>query len=809
MLYFPVLYKLLKLPGGVLEPSPYQLLVVDKGGLSLQGIETALLRRKRQLHHSLPGPEYIPLLPLFEKQLDEAAATLLDSGRRSAVDQQLLLEAVDDTSLRQRAERQQRIGAIKQVLEDSLDQEGALSDAARVQLASKLVRMGIGNQEVKTLLAGFPYPAPMLLEPTAVTLGFFSQTVGETIGHGHLAVNDRGTLLALAARLGIPQRVAVSIIDRHLGAGSPEETLQAPRAERPARRRDWSGLWKKAVPAFLVGIAVAVVIAAAIVFWPKPRWSSAIDLVNRDWAIDEYDVRTLRPVTDTPQQVVFDIGPVDAACNLPADLRAGGQPARLIMQKGEAGLAVLSAPPNRDKCLVFSCKIAGQEHPQLVWEVCERYYERHEDILQHLVIELVDRQNKIVYLCHRKPDPLPVQELSITVNGETGELLGLSSVLYYPWPRGLEATFTKRDEDKKPERCKLIDEGTSLPFIRRVDDRIYDCKLVLKRLDTNRVAVELVASSKWPPQALAREVKLAEKALADFRPEDYLSRDGAFEPRKAAWDEPDTKAQQGRTALSQPSPMAAVQSRLEEASTQHRMIAFRIEQSYRLQVMYNEQLSRLEERIKSAKAAAQQAQDRVTAARKQLKQWQDSVTEEPFVEFVNGVPVRKQRRPTNYVRRLQQFQADLQLEETNLYIAASELQRTLNDQAQLKAQLQQVAKNISQNDSDRQQAEQRLQSMREELRALAAGLQDEADAKSAQEAAAFEQKLVEFGKKQDAVIATKKAELEQALSDKQMAFGVALDEAAEALKSIGDVDLYDPWGLPVVKLIPKIEPVAR
>jgi len=237
MFHHPVFYKLLGIPDGITEPSPYQLLGIAVQESSPEAIKTALAERKKLLRQNIPGPQFIPMVLLFEKELDRSARLLLDPARRKAYHARLAKEAQQVKQQRGAARRQKQVLAAREAIRDTVRPDGTLGDDQRPILDARLRGLGLSEKSIRTILAALPSPAPAAPpagSPTpARDTDFFASAIDMAINQKLLLKDDEERLYELAGRLGIAREGAAEAISRRLAslqarrAESPEEALKA------------------------------------------------------------------------------------------------------------------------------------------------------------------------------------------------------------------------------------------------------------------------------------------------------------------------------------------------------------------------------------------------------------------------------------------------------------------------------------------------------------------------------------------------------------------------------------------------------
>ena len=223
MSFDPHLRRLLGLSDGLTRLTAYDLLGVPQGTHSPETIRAALSERRKQLRRQVRDGRQIPLVRRAERQLDRAAGLLLDPVQRAAYDARLRDEAERPDC----DEQAQVAEAACRVVEEAIDEDGGLEDAARPALAGRLRQLGVPDHDVETTLAGIP--APTLRVSAEERRAFFEETVELNIARGILPPENEHALLGLARTLDLRAEQAQSII---------EDRLRAVGAERGASGED-------------------------------------------------------------------------------------------------------------------------------------------------------------------------------------------------------------------------------------------------------------------------------------------------------------------------------------------------------------------------------------------------------------------------------------------------------------------------------------------------------------------------------------------------------------------------------------------
>ena len=137
MIEWTFFYRMLGIPERVTEPTVYQLLgLTDPRTVTPDLVQHALNERKKLLRHNIPAPQFIPLVSLFEQELDRAAAILLDPQKRKVYHERLAREAgARRRRVKAGAARQRLVRAAREVIRDALNRDGTLEDNRRPGLA--------------------------------------------------------------------------------------------------------------------------------------------------------------------------------------------------------------------------------------------------------------------------------------------------------------------------------------------------------------------------------------------------------------------------------------------------------------------------------------------------------------------------------------------------------------------------------------------------------------------------------------------------------------------------------------------------
>jgi len=236
MFYHPVFYKLLGIPEGTSDPTPFQLLGIEPGASDPETVKRALAERRMLLRQNIPGPQFIPMVSLIEKELDRAAALLLDPRKREAFAKRLQREAQQKKQQR----LQKQVVAARQAVRETVNPDGTLPDDKRPALAGRLRALGLSAKAVRSILDGLPSPEAAAAETAPQSTDFFTTAVDLALSQGLLTPDDERKLLALAQKLRLPAELAARTINERLAArgarrGKPEaESLSAQFARQVA-----------------------------------------------------------------------------------------------------------------------------------------------------------------------------------------------------------------------------------------------------------------------------------------------------------------------------------------------------------------------------------------------------------------------------------------------------------------------------------------------------------------------------------------------------------------------------------------------
>ncbi|HUV39517.1 MAG TPA: hypothetical protein VMY39_07870, partial [Planctomycetota bacterium] len=202
----------------MVDPNPGELLGVDPEHCTAAEVKQALRDRKVTLRLSLPGPQYVPVVPRYEKTLNRAAATLIAPDRRGKRLRQPAAETRSDASRQERAARRGTLIALQEMIGRSLAPDGTLDARGRAALAEDLRRHGADAHIVASVLAEIPRPLSDRDRSSSRTRKFFVETVRMVLTVRGGGMEVRQDLVSLAGRLNVPTDLA----ERTLVGGSDE-----------------------------------------------------------------------------------------------------------------------------------------------------------------------------------------------------------------------------------------------------------------------------------------------------------------------------------------------------------------------------------------------------------------------------------------------------------------------------------------------------------------------------------------------------------------------------------------------------------
>jgi len=296
MAYHPILYRLLGVPDTGAEPSAYRLLGVDPRQCGPEVVRERLLDCRQRILRSIPGPQFIPIVALWDAELAQAADVLLDPARRSDYDARLACEGGRDQDAAQARQGEQIAATVRRTLEAAVGRDGTLDDGRRRDVEQRLRAMRVPGGQIESSLAEIPRPPAGKPGPAAGAVPFFERAVDLSLNQGLLLPRDERALLGLAGKLLLPGETAAAIVERRLEArgarrvahdSSPPQTTQpstpAPAAELPAGAVPAGSAGadtaaertSRQVRRYVVAVVVAMLVALAVValvrlsYWGK------------------------------------------------------------------------------------------------------------------------------------------------------------------------------------------------------------------------------------------------------------------------------------------------------------------------------------------------------------------------------------------------------------------------------------------------------------------------------------------------------------------------------------------------------------
>lgn len=283
MLDNPIILKLLDIPEDIDEPNAYDLLGLTPDTVSDELVDYQLTERRKKLRQNIPGPQFIPIIAAFEKELVEAAEILRDEKRRTQVDLEIEARA-------EQAKHEDRVAQLRRkvrtLIAAETDENGCLPDEKRAALQKKLESMGLTN--VAVILDKIPRPASETKNTAKELAIHFASSVDLVLGNGHLSPQEEEKLLEMAKQLGLSDKAARKVIEVRLkktGAqrGDPaDDQIQAHRARFEKRvhkqcpngkatERDWKRLVALAAVDGLTPEAAETILASLLGAPVSPR----------------------------------------------------------------------------------------------------------------------------------------------------------------------------------------------------------------------------------------------------------------------------------------------------------------------------------------------------------------------------------------------------------------------------------------------------------------------------------------------------------------------------------------------------------
>ncbi|MBE3070442.1 MAG: hypothetical protein IMZ66_09440, partial [Planctomycetes bacterium] len=218
MAYHPILYRVLGVPDTAAEPTPYLLLGVSPERCTPETVRERLAECTKRVRQNIPGPQFIPIVALWEKELAQAAAVLADARKRAAWDARAAEQArkAADGSLARRGDQVATI--VRQAVDAAVGRDGTLDAARRRALKRQLRTLHVPRRQIKSSLAEIPKPMADRQGPASGARRFLERAVDMSLGQGLLTAKDEQALLNLAAKIQLPPGAAASLIEARVKA---------------------------------------------------------------------------------------------------------------------------------------------------------------------------------------------------------------------------------------------------------------------------------------------------------------------------------------------------------------------------------------------------------------------------------------------------------------------------------------------------------------------------------------------------------------------------------------------------------------
>ena len=235
MIRGPAFYKLLGIDESVTEPTAYHLLALDPRTIGEARVDRALKDRKARLRQNIPGPQFIPIVSLIERELEKAAEILRDPLRRKEYDQRLVRRSHQKPPSQGSEQRRELVSACREAVRSMVDSDGCLPEAKRAELADRLERLGLPANQIHYVLEHIPRPAGDEVEETPEqirqahdeAMAFFATAIELEVDGELLDETGQRKLMRMARRCGIDEDLAEARIEEHLAS------VGARRGERP------------------------------------------------------------------------------------------------------------------------------------------------------------------------------------------------------------------------------------------------------------------------------------------------------------------------------------------------------------------------------------------------------------------------------------------------------------------------------------------------------------------------------------------------------------------------------------------------
>lgn len=221
--YSQTFCKLLQLDEGLCRPSAYQLLHTDPAEASAQWMLAAARYWRLHVILKVPGAMHVPMAELVDRELQWAAATLMDPVSRKGYDAELTA-AAEETPANQKRAEQIAMGCRKAVAWLA-NAGGAVEDTRRSELTNRLHLLGLSDEQIKHVQER----TPTALRPAAGVhpqiAAYFIAAIDLVVAGGILDPASEQKLLALADRLAIPRKMATEALASRLAARSASRAV--------------------------------------------------------------------------------------------------------------------------------------------------------------------------------------------------------------------------------------------------------------------------------------------------------------------------------------------------------------------------------------------------------------------------------------------------------------------------------------------------------------------------------------------------------------------------------------------------------
>ena len=218
MAYHPMMYRLLGVADRGCEPTHYELLGLSPARCTAVDVEHRVNECRKRLRQSIPGPQFIPIIALWEQDLEQAAQALVDPRRRERYDSQRAPKDVSPNRASAAVPERVDPTAVRKTIESAVGSGGTLGDADRSTLADRLREIQVPEESIKSSIAEIPRPLVMVPGVDATTMAFYGRAIDLCLQDGWLLERDYESLLAVAERIGVRRQAAEAAIQQHCAA---------------------------------------------------------------------------------------------------------------------------------------------------------------------------------------------------------------------------------------------------------------------------------------------------------------------------------------------------------------------------------------------------------------------------------------------------------------------------------------------------------------------------------------------------------------------------------------------------------------